>query len=129
MVDFKPLLEKLQRDQGFCSLLDESYATIDGTRTHCVTGEENPVKVHWVCSWDKEGNPSLELLDGVTGFEKWYIKDLIENPNFFNPNALCFSACAGTPNRWDSLYLDIYQLREVVTLLYSLHCKDTTPTH
>ena len=118
MVDFKAMLEKRQAEQGYCRIPDNKYATIQGWRTHNATNVVTPVDIHWICEW-KSDRKVLTLLNGVTGYENWNISDLVEFGLFTDSNEF-FCACAGTPNRWDTLMLDCKQVQEVVKALLEL---------
>lgn len=77
-------------------------------------GIEDHPQTPVVCGWDVTWGYSgwvVRLSNGVTGWEGWYVRDLIDFGIYESDNPyVC--ACAGTPNRWDALYVDRAQLIE-----------------
>lgn len=115
MIDFAALVNEIRDKQGYCTVAKSSYAAIDGIEIDCVTKVSKPVKVHWLCDQTSSG-PVFVLLNGITGHERWYIKDLIEG-GLLESEAENFWACAGTDNRWNGLYLNMSQVQKVIKML------------
>lgn len=116
MVDFKKALEKIQEERGYCNIQPILEAsTFNATRTRlATTGKVEDViikyKVH-IKDWGDEPCVLISLENGVTGYESWEAKMLIEwtsEEDLDKP----FCACAGTPGRWDELI--IHSTREVL---------------
>lgn len=92
------LSEEARQKQGFCYLQNSHYAKVKAIRTDCRTGRERSVEVSWLVDFSCSSRPKLRFINGVTGYEAFYLKDLrIEEEG----GALCL--CAGTKNRWDTL--------------------------
>ena len=60
---------------NYCSLRNENYASITGfeLRNHQTLIRQ----IHWLCERRNHDYVFL-LLDGVTGYESWYLRDLIQ---------------------------------------------------
>lgn len=93
-INFMGLVEKIREEQGYCTLADRHYAAVDGVRIHCVTGKRTDVKVHWLIDWEDD-RPVLWFLDGVTGYESYYVASL--KKYWQDDERLCI--CAGTEGR------------------------------
>ena len=68
-----------------------------GTRPN--EGAEN-YKVEWEIYRDSKGYDTLVIKNGVTGFESWTMQTLLKNDSKGH-----FCICAGTPRKWDRLYM------------------------
>lgn len=112
MIDFKKIAERIEAEQGYCNLSDRHYAAVDGIRTHNTTNVATPVKVHWLIDWHEPQRPVLRFLDGVTGYESFYV-DHMHDWQGGRP----LSICAGTPGRWDSLSVDGDQVKAILNVV------------
>lgn len=114
MLSFKEKVEEIQNRRGYCSLPDNHYATVDGTRTNCITGVETPVKIHWVIEWVDSTNKVVTFLNGVTGYEGYYISSLVQCSLLEDSTNNVVVLCAGTKSRWDTLTISRQQLQQIV---------------
>lgn len=109
-LDFAKLLRKLEDKEGVCHLPYFCFDTIDGIRIDCVTLKERPVKLHYTFEYGENGL-IFRILDGVTGYESYYVWDLLNNP--------CsdwWYACCMTPNHWDGLKVNGQQVLDKIRL-------------
>lgn len=56
--------------------------------------------------------PTLKLLNGVTGYEEFHIEDLLKNFPFKDTDRVMW--CAGTPGRWDRVFVKGPEMNEVL---------------
>jgi len=82
--------------------------TLKAVRTNCRTGEETEQELEYYFSRSEhDGNYWLYLMGGPTGFESAMVKQLAQSEH----DTWC--ACAGTPNVWDKLIVDITPIKEI----------------
>ena len=117
-MSLKALLKKLtierENREGLCHLLAQHYASIDAVESFNGNGTKR--QVHWICEKSKNGYAFI-LLDGVTGHESWYVKDLLKTLSQ-ETNCEFFTACLGCSN-YPKLELDLTQMRSVIKQLNS----------
>ncbi|UBF29883.1 hypothetical protein K9N68_37365 (plasmid) [Kovacikia minuta CCNUW1] len=111
-INFGQLAKEIQEKNGYCLLSPHHYAKIRGVRIHNRTEEKTDVLIPWIIE-ECEGRKVLKLLEGVTGWEAWYVEDIKKFP----PDTETFAACAGTPGRWDTLLVNSADVMEVVRLV------------
>lgn len=70
------------------------------------------VVCEWEVRWDDSGWKIRIVKGGVTGWEGWYLYSLVDAGIFEQTNPFV-CACGGTPNRWDALYLNRFQLQQI----------------
>lgn len=114
MLNFKEKVEEIQNRRGYCTLLYNHYATVDGIRTNCITGIETPVKVHWVIERVDNTTKVITFLNGVTGYEGYYIDDLVQCGLLEDSTNDVVVVCAGTNNKYDTLTISRQQLQQIV---------------
>lgn len=80
-----------------------------GVRTHSSTGQQSIVPLRFECHF-RENRPVVAIVDGgVTGYETIYFDD-----HFLDwTRAKGWLACAGTPDRYDSLFVPAKEMRAV----------------
>ena len=96
--------------------------TIRGIRTNRVTGKKSNVELRYVLEnqprydgRDEKGEvkyvntPHFRLLNGVTGYEAWYIDEEFIR----NTTKRGLWDCAGTKDRWDSLWISAEEMSKV----------------
>ena len=111
MINFSKLLKDLQDKEGRCLLPDTAYDWVDGYRKSCITGQCTYAKVHYIIEPGYSGM-CFTILNGVTGFESYYVDDLLDNDYPEDGfDAQYFPACCGTMGRWDGLYLNWQQVK------------------
>ncbi|MDJ0615606.1 MAG: hypothetical protein QNJ63_02470 [Calothrix sp. MO_192.B10] len=111
---FKEKVREIENEQGRCSLRTNNYAFINGRKTF--NNKTTLVKVHWICEQRNEKDV-LTLLDGSTGYEQWYLKDLVKDFSQ-EPVHEFFTACMGSLT-YPKLELDWGQMKSVVMQLNS----------
>jgi len=102
---FRETTEEFQAKQGFCILLDDRYDTIRAKQIDASTGKVKFQNVHYRLNLTADNEAILVILDGVTGYESWYIYHLLA-VGVGNKDEYDFCACAGTRDRWDELWLN-----------------------
>lgn len=110
MIVFDKLVEDIRKKNGFCTLADNRYDTISAVQVHCVTNKKTQLEVHYRIDRCTDGRSILKILDGVTGYESWYVDDLKR----YWKDVDQFCACAGTANRWDELWLDATKVKQII---------------
>lgn len=108
-IDFKALTRELEDKQGRCLIPGASYDWVSGYRVNCITGERDPLKVYYLIEEGSHGY-SINFLNGVTGFESYYVHDLLGNKQD-RPTGY-WAICCETMGRWDGLYVDAKQVDE-----------------
>jgi hypothetical protein len=108
-IDFNALTRKLEDKKGRCFIPITSYDWVSGYRVDCITDERTPVKVYYLIEEGAHGY-SIKFLNGVTGFESYYVHDLLANEQD-HPTGY-WAACCETIGRWDGLYVDAKQVDE-----------------
>lgn len=112
MGDFAAALERVQNKNGRCLLRNEHYSPIRAQRIHHTTKEVKFYNCYWRLMNANNDLPVIEFLGGVTGWEAYEINDyLVQNVKPFNSFTFC--TCAGTPGRYDQLWLnelDVYNV-------------------
>ena len=107
---FKKLLKDIHEKNGYCSLMPRHYATISGKRTCCSSGREiDEPQPYIIENYSGTDRPVFRLLVGSTGWESWYVEDLLKDP--------CedwFAACCGTHGRWDRLMVNGAEILEIL---------------
>ena len=76
-----------------------------GVRQHCLTREYRDVDVTWAADPLEIG----VVKGGVTGCESYRVSDLLRNRVRYEQHGLV--VCAGTPGRWDKLYVPGDEMR------------------
>lgn len=85
-----------------------SVAVVRGVRTHQTTELQSIVPLKVECCFNG-GKPVVTIADGgVTGAESVYFDD-----HFLYACEKGWWACAGTPGRWDSLFVPAKEMRVV----------------
>jgi len=110
MIDFRVLTEKFQNKRGYC-FWEPPLSKIKGIRTNCVTGAEKENELEYEIrevGW-KPNSKAFFLHGGVTGYESFLLEDV--DVQWMAEKG--WRACAGTQNRWDSLYIPAEEMRRV----------------
>jgi hypothetical protein len=121
-IDFKALTEQIENEKGRCLIPQSSYDWVDGFRVDCITGARTPQKVYYLIEDNGNGH-CIRFLNGVTGFESYYVVDLLANKNehpsgFWAASCGCVlrlrlaAASCETIGRWDGLYVNAKQVQE-----------------
>ena len=85
-----------------------SVTTVRAVRTHRTTKQQSIVMVTFECRY-RENQPVVAITDGVTGYESVYFDD-----HFLDGcRAKGWLACAGSLNRYDSLFVPAKEMRLV----------------
>ncbi len=109
---FKKLnIPKIQRNFSF--LKRDNYAFITGFE---IRNKETLIRqIHWLCE-PRNNDYVFRLLDGVTGYESWYLSHLIQI--FSEPtDSTVFIACLGSAS-YPRLELVHSEMKIVVMNLY-----------
>jgi hypothetical protein len=84
---------------------------LKGILTNCSTDEEKEVEIEYEIT-ERNGERVFSLLNGVTGFESFYIDhfttDIKGMKNFG------WTACAGTKDRYDKLFIPPEEMRKAL---------------
>jgi len=94
--------------------------SIRATRVDCIDDSSRIVFIQWAIITREEGEPIFRIIKGgVTGYESFYVDQFFSPEGEFRPNRAnhSFYLCAGTPSRWDSLYIssdDVWQIEEPI---------------
>lgn len=107
-VDFKRLTKELQDKTGSCLLQDTHYDCVDGYRINCLTGEKTEEKIHYRIDESRSGRKIFKILNGVTGYESYYVSDLLASKS--EDLSGFWAACGLTKGRWDGLYVNAKQV-------------------
>ncbi|WP_155524047.1 hypothetical protein [Nodosilinea nodulosa] len=121
--------EKRWDEQGYCpaKLPPVLTGTIKGFKIkssdlHYNFSVDRFPKQTVVCEWEifwSETDWVIRITKGgSTGSEGWYLHTLIEGGVYEKTSDAC--ACAGTPGRWDALYLNRGQLQNICKQAQSL---------
>lgn len=113
-MDFSVALENYfeGRDEkrGYCTVPIGCYDTISGIREDCVTNDITETREPYIIEFNEGSDePIFRLLAGVTGWESWYVYSLVDGG--FDGY---WYACAGTPNRYDSLMVNGDEILEIL---------------
>lgn len=85
-------------------------STIKGNRTNCFSRETREVELRYCAELGSLFRLWFHLSNGVTGYESFEI----------NPDSITdikkngWSACAGTPKRWDSLFVPAEEMTKAL---------------
>lgn len=87
-----------------------SVVVVRGVRTHQTTAQQSIVPLTFECRYQANAPvPVVSITDGgVTGAESVYFDDY-----FLAAREKGWWACAGTPGRWDSLFVPAKEMRAV----------------
>lgn len=86
-----------------------SVATVRAVRTHQTTAQQSIVMLTFECRF-RDNLPVVAIADGgVTGYESVYLDDYFLDAT----RARGWWACAGTPGRYDSLFVPAKEMRAV----------------
>ena len=84
-----------------------SVATVRAVRTHQTTEQQSIVVLTVECRY-RNNEPTVAITDGgVTGYESVYFDDYFLDQT----RAKGWWACAGTPGRYDSLFIPAKEMR------------------
>ena len=108
-IDFKALTEQMENEKGRCLIPQSSYDWVDGFRVDCITGARTPQKVYYLIEDNGNGH-CIRFLNCVTGFESYYVVDLLANKNE-HPSGFWAASCE-TIGKWDGLYVNAKQVQE-----------------
>ncbi len=82
---------------------------IKGILTNCVTNKESTIELKYEINERDNHELVFRLINGVTGCESFYIDEYAkENMPMFG-----WLACAGTPKRWDTLFIPAEEMKKV----------------
>ncbi len=84
---------------------------IKGILTNCVTNEEKEVELEYEIEM-RDGRRIFSLLNGVTGWESFYIDS--EYSDIEGMRKCGWLACAGTPRRWDKLFIPAEEMQKAL---------------
>ena len=84
---------------------------IKGILTSCVTNEEKEIELEFEIEM-RNGNRIFSLLNGVTGWESFYIDS--EYSNLEGMKKSGWLACAGTPRRYDKLFIPAEEMQKAL---------------
>ena len=73
-----------------------------GIVTDCINGKEYEVEIHYEII-EKDGRHIFRLINGVTGYESFYIHDKYTRLGDMLEHG--WTACAGTKGKYDRLYI------------------------
>lgn len=82
---------------------------IKGILTDCVTNKESIIELEYEINEKDDHSLVFQLINGVTGYESFYIDDYAEE----NMPMFGWLACAGTPKRWDTLFIPAEEMKKV----------------
>ncbi len=101
------------------SLEKEGWKDMKGILTDCVTEKESEIELEYEIV-KKDGKRILYLLNGVTGYESFYIdkvslpKGLLEfETDLKAMTERGWLACMGTKNKWDKLFISGEEMKKV----------------
>ena len=102
---------------------------VHGIRASCLTGDKRQTDLQYEVRLYTAGALAeevwLRLRGGPTGFESIQItEEIVEEVSQSG-----WHACAGTPDRWDELYLPPEQMRELLKEWREWLTSSTTTTH
>jgi len=80
-------------------------------RTNCITGEESTVNLEYYAKYGTGFHWWFYLVGGPTGYESFDM----DSEHFELGKG--WHACAGTPKRWDTLFVPGYELEAAVFIL------------
>lgn len=80
-----------------------------GILTNCVTSEEKEVELEYLIEL-RDGKRIFSLLNGVTGWESFCIDS--EYSNIEEMKECGWLACAGTPRRYDKLFISAEEMKK-----------------
>jgi hypothetical protein len=119
MVDFKELTEELRMKRGYCLIPLPPPKPIKGIRTNSVTGEEREVIIGYEIreNTKKDGREAFWLIGGPTGYESFLVEP--DRGKYWDDmmewiTTRGWNACAGTPGRWDRLWISPEEMLRVL---------------
>lgn len=83
---------------------------IKGILTDCNDGKETIVDLEYEIE-ERDGRRLFQLLNGVTGYESFYIDQ--DNANLNRMKEKGWLACAGTKGRWHRLFIPAEEMMRV----------------
>lgn len=82
---------------------------IKGILTNCITNRESTIDLEYEINEQDNHELVFQLINGVTGYESFYIdKYSKESMPMFG-----WLACAGTPERWATLFIPAEEMKKV----------------
>lgn len=84
---------------------------IKGILTDCITNEEKEVDLEYEIEM-RDGRRIFTLLNGVTGWEGFYIDS--EYSNLEEMKKCGWLACAGTPSRYNKLFIPAEEMQKAL---------------
>ena len=81
---------------------------IKGILIDCVTNKESTVELEYEINENDSHEFIFKLLNGVTGYESFYIDEYAEE----NMPMFGWLACIGTEGRWDKLFIPAEEMKK-----------------
>lgn len=107
MVDFAAMTKVVQDQKGSCFVPDQYFLSVLGRRYHHTTGKLTVQEIYFVMDFTYN-KPSIQFLNGVTGYECFYVEDMMKCETDF------IWLCAGTDGRYDSLKIETFEIQETL---------------
>lgn len=107
MIDFGTMRDKVRDQKGYCVLPTDLYCSVLGYREHHTTGALTKYQINFVMDFSYS-KPSIQFLNGVTGYEVFFVEDLLKCTTPF----ICLNA--GTEGRYDSLKIGRYFIQHIL---------------
>jgi hypothetical protein len=82
-----------------------------GILTDCTTGKDREVEIYYEII-EIEGKKVFQLINGVTGYESFYIDSEYNHIENVSDNG--WTACAGTKGVWDKLFIPAEEMKEAL---------------
>ena len=82
-----------------------------GILTDCTTGEDREVDIYYEIV-EIEGKKVFQLINGVTGYESFYIGSEYNHVENVCDNG--WTACAGTKGVWDKLFIPAEEMKKAL---------------
>lgn len=83
---------------------------LKGILTNCVTDKQTEVELEYEIT-ERDGEKVFSLLNGVTGWESFYIDHWSTNLEGMKKSG--WLACAGTKGRWDKLFIPAEEMQKI----------------
>ncbi len=84
--------------------------TIKGVLTSCITGKETEVDLEYEIT-ERNGERVFSLLNGVTGWESFYIDHWSTKLEAMKKSG--WLACAGTPGKYHRLFIPPEEMQKI----------------
>lgn len=84
--------------------------SIKGILTNCITGKEKEVELEYEIT-ERNGERIFSLLNGVTGWESFYIDHWTTNLSAIQKSG--WLACGGTKGRYDRLFVPAEEMQKI----------------